>query len=247
VWGDLTSDSPSHRATLVIGGPEVGKTSLLRSCLHAWLLRDMPVMYVDLLDAGAIDWVEVLRRIARSVRDCSAPAPPALDELDGILRDLVADNRGRHEERCVDACTRTLAVLEEVGANRPVMLVFDQVEQIRIADLVNPIGEHLFRPVIGGRIPSVRLLLGVRPGTLQDAQLRQLLRGMNRVTLDLLSPDDAVHIMTEYGIRKGILDEPTYWPQWVKYVEVSRSVLDAPWPPSQLARFYAIYKAAVGA
>ncbi|TKK86053.1 CHAT domain-containing protein [Herbidospora galbida] len=67
LWGGVDSDAPPYRALLVGGGPEVGKSSLVRSCVFTWRLRGCTALYVDagaLRDGRNVPWLDVVRAVA---------------------------------------------------------------------------------------------------------------------------------------------------------------------------------------
>jgi GTPase SAR1 family protein len=64
IWGRIDCDQLPPRSVLVTGDEEVGKSTLVKSCLLTWSLRGHQVVYVDLrLPGRNLCWLDVLCQV----------------------------------------------------------------------------------------------------------------------------------------------------------------------------------------
>jgi len=201
------------------GSRQVGKSMLLRSCLHGWQLRGKRVCYVDLDQRGTLLWLDVLRAIRDGLVHClpEASQPAKLfnhklmhyrsGQVDALPEGPLVDDDGAlwkpdhwNEPELRDftfAAMRTL--LTEVAGDEPLVLAIDNFSGVAEKDLMEELTPKLFRPIATGELPQVAMIVSGR-GEQLDLLDGWLPGGVHWVPVDRF-PRSA-GLLRQYGVLR---------------------------------------------
>ncbi|NAS21158.1 CHAT domain-containing protein [Herbidospora sp. NEAU-GS84] len=208
LWGGPDSDAPPHRAMLVDGGPGVGKSSLVRSCVFTWRLRGCAAVYVDaagLRDGRNVPWLDVVRALAAALPPLPGAArfahqlvhlrrgsrPPAGPFDPDDLGPWEAANEAEPHLR--EALFEGLrALLAEAG---PVTIVLDHLALV--PELTDTLVPGLLLPVLDERPAGVSVIVAAD----DDRVLGGFAARAHRLRVEPWHRDRTEEIFREFGAR----------------------------------------------
>ncbi|MBO3752612.1 CHAT domain-containing protein [Streptosporangiaceae bacterium NEAU-GS5] len=187
LWDGPDVDAPGYQACLVGGEPEVGKSSLVRSCVFTWCLRGSQAVYVDvktIKDGRTVSWVDVVRALVDALAGrlpgrAELPARRFRHQLVHLRQgrrpptvgddELTPDDNGPWEAETEEegALRKELmaalrALLAEVAGGRPLTIALDHLARVLEHELTGYLVPGLLMPIAEGEVADVRLIVAER-------------------------------------------------------------------------------------
>jgi CHAT domain len=205
----------AETAIVVTGDKEVGKSELVKWCLALNAFRGGNVGYVDVKEAGAVDFVGILGAIARELSSGVHAAQNErafadwAQEFDHLLVQESGDKfRWRFHVGAEESIPALHAgfcrALENAAAGRSLVVALDHLHMIEENDWKKYVAPLLVEPIagIGGPLrvqPNVRLILVVN----KELALPEQLQGLKPIEVPDISVDEYEKFARQYLLARG--------------------------------------------
>ncbi|MDB5985146.1 MAG: hypothetical protein JWR16_199, partial [Nevskia sp.] len=207
----VREEDPLRRFVVLHGDPGNGKSLLSAWLLDLGLRHGHQVRYVKLEDeSGGVSCVKALDLIWNAG---SPTASPLTDPLPALPQALAQALRSSNDIALFAPFRQALC---QVSTNRPVTIVFDQLQQKMDPGGFWALWEHLLIPVASGELPNVHFVLALSKEDWIHYRVEEQLKNQpefnvqrNQIQLQGLSSAEFVARFREYAnYRSTIFSEP---------------------------------------